>query len=563
MTDQKFCPQCGESNGADARFCGNCGHEFLPASPAAAVAPVPNARRRGLIAIVIYLVVVIILLIAAWFLFFRNDSEPGITDTAATASKTSVVINTATGTSPTVIDIAPVVSSPTEQLPTTAVLPKSTPPPTPTPTITPTPSQTPMPSITPTPFPTITPTPLPDEIVFQSNRDGDFEIYIMGVDGSNQRPLTQNAAADEYPRVSPDGSRIVFESDRDGNPEIYIMNRDGSGQTRLTFDPGEDRLPTWSPDGRQITFQSERSGVTDLYIVDIDGSNLTLVANTSEREGHTSWSVNDVLVFNASLQLYWQIYIIDVDGSNRQRLTNSTVDEWSPEWSPDGSQILFLSERDNTVNSGIYLMNADGSDVRLVYNSPEVEWGQVWSADGSQIVFTVDQPDGTADIFIMNADGSNATRLIERGAYPSWAVSPTSALNETITSNEEASSVEVVVDGTAMRNDTGLSVEAGQTVLIEYLSGSWQAGPSPTWPLVGPDGDPQVASKQTFPVTNQPVMTLVGGVGEGDPFAVGTSLEWTSDTSGTLWLGPNDDDVTDNSGELIVQVTLLPEGDGS
>jgi TolB protein len=199
------------------------------------------------------------------------------------------------------------------------------------------------------------------------------------------------------------------------------MNRDGSGQTRLTFEAAEDRLPAWSPNSRQITFQSARFGIPDIFIMDADGSNLRQVTDTPEREGHTSWSVNDQLVFNASLELFWQIYVSDVNGDDQQRLTNSRIDEWSPEWSSDGRRILFLSERESSINSGIYVMNADGTNVQLLYNSLQEEWGAVWSAGDSQILFTVDQVDGTADIYIMDVDGSNARRLIEQGSYPSWA----------------------------------------------------------------------------------------------------------------------------------------------
>jgi Tol biopolymer transport system component len=317
---------------------------------------------------------------------------------------------------------------PTPAMPSQAIVVRTRPPATETPIPTLTATSTTVPTATPSPTPTVTPvppspTPVPDEIVFQSNRSGYFQIYIVALDGSNLRQLTFTEANNRYPRVSPNGRYITFESERDGgdNTEIYIMNRDGSEQRRLTFHLANDRLPTFSPDSQRIVFASERSGVADLYIINIDGSGLQLVAETPLREGHPSWSVNDQLVYNASLELFWQIYTSDLDGRNRRQLTNSRVDEWSPEWSPDGSRIVFLSERVSRVNPGIYVMDADGGNVRLVYDGPQYEWGAVWSGDGSQILFTEDQPDGTADLFIINSDGTNLRRILQRGSYPSWA----------------------------------------------------------------------------------------------------------------------------------------------
>ena len=275
------------------------------------------------------------------------------------------------------------------------------------------------------------PTPVlpsaPDEIVFQSNRDGDYEIYIMNIDGSNQRQLTFNNSDDQFPRVSPNGRQIVFESNRDGNPEIYIMNRDGSNQQRLTYDSANDRLPAWSPNGRQIVFHSSRDdSESEIYIMNLNGTGLQLITQTNNVEGHTSWSVTNRLVFNARTpgQDYWQIYTADPDGSNLQKITNTQVDEWSPEWSPDGEQILFLSMRESVGNPGMYLMNANGNELRLLYNGPLLEWGPAWSADGTRVVFSVDQLDNTADIYILNINQpSEAYLLTERGGYPSWAVS--------------------------------------------------------------------------------------------------------------------------------------------
>ena len=88
------------------------------------------------------------------------------------------------------------------------------------------------------------------KVVFNTNRDGNWEIYIMDADGSNQLNLTNNSSSDDLdPSWSPDGTKIAFVSRRDMNMEIYVMNADGSNQAILTYDPFfyEENEPSWSP----------------------------------------------------------------------------------------------------------------------------------------------------------------------------------------------------------------------------------------------------------------------------------------------------------------------------
>ena len=73
--------------------------------------------------------------------------------------------------------------------------------------------------------------------------------------------------------TSPLHAKIVFYSHRDGNWEIYTMNSDGSNQTRLTFNEAADSAPAWSPNGRQIAFDSNRDGNDEVYVMDADGKN--------------------------------------------------------------------------------------------------------------------------------------------------------------------------------------------------------------------------------------------------------------------------------------------------
>jgi len=84
-------------------------------------------------------------------------------------------------------------------------------------------------------------------IAFDSDRDGNLEVYVMNADGSGQKKLANNSADDWNPFWSPDGKKIAFTSDRDGNWEIYVMNADGSGQKKLTNNSADDWEPSWSP----------------------------------------------------------------------------------------------------------------------------------------------------------------------------------------------------------------------------------------------------------------------------------------------------------------------------
>ena len=82
-------------------------------------------------------------------------------------------------------------------------------------------------------------------IAFASDRDRNFEIYVMRADGSHQTRLTDNLAEDVNSDWSPKGKRIALTSNRDGNPEIYVMNANGSSQTNLTNNPAFDADPAW------------------------------------------------------------------------------------------------------------------------------------------------------------------------------------------------------------------------------------------------------------------------------------------------------------------------------
>jgi len=211
------------------------------------------------------------------------------------------------------------------------------------------------------------------QITFRSARDGNWEIYVMNVDGSAVRRLTKNSARDDMPRWSPDGKRIVFRSERDGNQEIYLMKADGSEQKRLTNEDAKDSEPCFSPDGSLVLFASKRT-----------------------RE--------------------WELYTMKLDGTDQKRVSRERLSASNGRFSPDGRQIVFCSGRDG--DPEIYALRADGTNVRRLTRSPGYDGCAVWSPSGKRIAFASTRS-GNFDIYVMAAHGSNPENVTSGGSNES------------------------------------------------------------------------------------------------------------------------------------------------
>jgi TolB protein len=240
-------------------------------------------------------------------------------------------------------------------------------------------------------------------------RQGD--IFVIEPDGSGETNLTGEASGGD-PNWSPDGSRIVYESLNDGNFEIYVMNADGSNQTRLTDNPAFDSRPAWSADGSQIYFQSTRDGNFEVYVMNADGSNQTRLTDNPAFDGATAPSPDgSTIAFTSDRDGNQEIYTMNPDGSGQTNLTNDPANNTAANWSPDGSRIVFT-----TVEGGqgdLFVMDADGSDQANLTNTPAVnESSPAWSPDGTQITYTAPVEVGI-NIFVMDADGSNPTRVTQ------------------------------------------------------------------------------------------------------------------------------------------------------
>jgi Tol biopolymer transport system component len=127
-------------------------------------------------------------------------------------------------------------------------------------------------------------------LTFTSNRKDDSNVYTMNSDGTSQNPRTiNNNAADGYPTYSPGGTLIAFQSNRNGNYDVWTMHENGCCLVRLNNVTKFDGHPAWSPDGTRIVFASSRSGVYDLYLINPDGTGIKPFVTNGAADDRPDW----------------------------------------------------------------------------------------------------------------------------------------------------------------------------------------------------------------------------------------------------------------------------------
>jgi len=246
------------------------------------------------------------------------------------------------------------------------------------------------------------------KIAFASDRDGDFEIYVMDADGSNVKKLTSNSTGDSYPdwcfpteptiTVSPStvtldvGDTQQFTAttkDQNGNPMAGIIITWTSSNTAVgTVSPAS---VTTGSDGKATTaFTASASGTTTIKAAHENVSGTASV--NVKKKGDSVCKI----VFTSNRDGNGEIYVMNVDGINVKKLTSNTAGDWSPDASPDGSKIAFVSDRDG--DAEIYVMDADGTNVKKLTSNTAWDYTPDWSPDGSKIAFDSDR-DGYGDIY--------------------------------------------------------------------------------------------------------------------------------------------------------------------
>jgi Tol biopolymer transport system component len=243
----------------------------------------------------------------------------------------------------------------------------------------------------------------PHKILYETHRDGNWEIYLSNADGSGARNLTQTPDVDElYPKASPDGTRICFCAD-EGTGEakrrnLYLMNLDGTGRRKIA---DNSREPCWSADGKEIAFvQGEFEGYS---VTDFATRGLFIYTlSTGQTRAHPNPRLEHLYTLNWSLDGQW--FIATVHGgmgfqhsivaleARGERVVELHVDGCCrPDLSPDGRRLAW-GQGDYAIAVGD-LELGDSPRVlharTIVQSAEPMETYQVdWSPDGRFVAFS-------------------------------------------------------------------------------------------------------------------------------------------------------------------------------
>lgn len=233
-----------------------------------------------------------------------------------------------------------------------------------------------------------------------------WSIHIARRNGSESRLLTPNAT---WVTWSPDGRQLAFQSERDGDPEIYVADRDGSNVIRITDNPASDSAPAWSPDGARIAFSSDRGGNTDIYVMSAGGADVRRLTEDPARDFSPSWSPgSDHFVFYRDAgDRRSQVWVREVDGAREWNVTADDANNIFPCFLADGS--LAFSSKKGDGDARIVVLDADGKNRRTL--GPPGAFFARWSPDGGTVAFIAGRWPRAA-IYVMRADGESTQKIV-------------------------------------------------------------------------------------------------------------------------------------------------------
>lgn len=199
-------------------------------------------------------------------------------------------------------------------------------------------------------------------ILFDSDKSGFGQLYLMEIDGSNVRNISKSDWNESGGSWSPDGTQIIYSSDQNfkGNGDIYIRSIDGNSKIRLTNDDYLQWRPVMCPNRSCVVFSAEKDGNEDIFKLDLSTKEIAQLTDSNGRDGWASINAEGTrILFHSERTGQSEIFEMNIDGTNQLQLTNYAWDGFFPAYveSDNGTLgILYSSEYQNHNDWDIYFL---------------------------------------------------------------------------------------------------------------------------------------------------------------------------------------------------------------
>ncbi|MCL4271736.1 MAG: PD40 domain-containing protein, partial [Anaerolineales bacterium] len=256
-------------------------------------------------------------------------------------------------------------------------------------------------------------------VVFQSNRNGNVELYYTDLVGSGEAVrLTETESNNTNPMYGPDSKTVVFQSDRGGNFNLFTIDQSTGKETQLTTESADEINPYYSPDIKKLVFQSNRNGNWDLYVLDVETATITQLTNSPLNETFPAWSPNGKqIAYLVNENGATDLYVINLDTKEVTRLTTDGKTN-NATWSPEGNRIAYQSERNG--NLDIYSYDFTESKEYRVTDYEGLDSGPTWDCGGTNLAFTSDRDDDP-NVFQVFWQGGSAGNMTIDPATDKWS----------------------------------------------------------------------------------------------------------------------------------------------
>jgi TolB protein len=235
--------------------------------------------------------------------------------------------------------------------------------------------------------------PAGSEIVFERERDGNVDLYVIPAGGGNERRLTHDPAEDSLARYTPDGRRIVFSSLRTGNYQLWEVPRAGGEPRRLRTNSATEYQADVSPDGRRLAFLSNLDGPERLMVQDLETGAVREIVRHGQDTifGNPHWSPDGrFITYSSNYRIGHQIYVVEVETRQERRISPLTRGGCEPHFSPDGKKVVYVSRGHLRPTSRLVEHDLATDEERALVAWPALNYDPVYSPDGTELAFASD-----------------------------------------------------------------------------------------------------------------------------------------------------------------------------